>query len=119
MLSRNDYWTQMYIAYHEGTYSHEYIAKKLAAACLTLRDAEWAMDIYPFCSHGLLGLSTTRDYATACRCRAVWIGADADHHPIATFQDKFGQGPSRTERVADLGETTLKALVDWVREEDA
>jgi hypothetical protein len=119
MVSREDQWTQMHLAYREGTFAREFVAKELAQACLTFRDAAWAADLYPSCSHGQLGVSTTSDYLTARQRRAIWLAADEAHHPVVTFQDNFGSSAGRTERIPDLGQTTLKALAKWVRGSDA
>jgi hypothetical protein len=105
----------MHVAYSSGTYTGGRIAAELAAICIVLRDAEWAMDIHPFCSHEALGLTTAPDYWMARWRRAVWIRAGVDGQPVATFQDGLGSAASRDERLADLSEATLEALVNWLR----
>jgi hypothetical protein len=105
----------MHVAYSSGTYASGRIAAQLAATCIVLRDAEWAMDIHPFCSHDALGLTTASDYWTARRRRTVWIQAGVDGQPVATFQDGLGSAASRHERLADLSGATLEALANWLR----
>ena len=113
--SREEQWTLMHAAYRDGPYANEFVAEALAAACLVFRDATWAADLYPSCSHGQLGISTSHDYVASRQCRAVWLAGDESRHPIATFQDTVGSANGRTEHIVDLGEATLRSLAEWVR----
>jgi hypothetical protein len=110
-----DSWTAMHVAYSSGTHAGGRIAAELAAICIVMRDAEWAKDVQPFCSHDALGLTTGPDYWTARRRRTVWIKGGLDGKPVVTFQDGLGSVASRDERPVDLSEATLEALVNWLR----
>ena len=115
---RAQHWTALSDAYRSGIYARELFAKELAAACLVLRDASWAADVFPFCSHGRLGMSIASEYEHARTRRAVWVGgADQSRGPIATFQDRFGIGGETESVLRDLEEATLRRLVDWLHEE--
>ena len=115
MPTRHDSWTDLHAAYHEHPFSREPFAKELAAACLVLRDADWASDIDPFFSHGQLGLSTTSNYQAARQRRAVWLGGNESQRLIATFQERLGSETVKTESMSELSQAALRAVVEWVQ----
>jgi len=118
IVTREDRWTQMHLAYRrEGLHDRDFVAEELAAACLIFRDAAWAVGLYPWRSHGDLGVSESFKY-TDLRLRlvrTVWLVVDESHRPTATYQDRFDSSAGRTEHLPDLEETTLRRLADWVR----
>ena len=91
-MTREDKWTQMHLAYRrEALYDRELVVEELAAACLIFRDAAWAVGLYPWRSHGNLGVSESFKYYTAARIhRRVWLAVDESHRWTATYQDRFG-----------------------------
>ncbi len=120
--SRYELWTELHSAYVDGPYANELMAETLAAACLIFRDAAWATDLYPTCSHGMLGITITADYLASRGRRSIWLAADEEHRPVVRYQEGLGSTSGRDERVADFREPTLKALALWVRgrgDEDA
>ena len=63
IVTPEDKWTQMHLTYRrEALYDRDFVAEELAAACLIFRDAAWAVGLYPWRSHGNLGVSESFKY---------------------------------------------------------
>lgn len=115
MPSREEQWTDLMSQYERGILRQVPCAAGLAAACEVLRDSSWASDLYPWSSVGRLGLSSTPIYEEALERRAVWFSAAAEGNVAASFQERFGSIPVRTENLPDLSEKSLSLLASWVR----
>ena len=116
MPSRRELWSSA-CNYVVEQYSSGGAAKELAAACLALREADWAATIHPFISHGQLGFSIASDYAVARKHRAIWLARDANDQLTVTFQEELGSEVVRTEHLATLNEPTLRLMVAWLHGE--
>ena len=115
MPSREDHWTALHQAYDNGIYSQECRSEELANACLVLRDAEWALSLFPSSSMGQLGIVSSSDYSEWTKRRSAWLACDEQRRLAVTLQE--GVERSRNIRVLDdVSPETLRKITDWVRE---
>jgi hypothetical protein len=117
MPARHDSWTALYASYHEQPHTRELIATELAAVCLVLRDAEWASDIHPFCSHGQLGLSTAPN--TRLRVNGALFGLELVKASIPLPHFKRSSVRRRSKRSASLSCRKLRCGRWWCGFEEA
>jgi hypothetical protein len=116
MKDREQLWTEMHDAYlGVKPYSLVPLKERLAAICLTLRDAPWAAGLFPTWSMAQLGIATSPDYRD-WRRRSVQFSSNKRRGLAVTFiVDSRAQ---RSEVLPGVGsEEELQRLAAWLRSE--
>jgi hypothetical protein len=117
MENRERLWTDMHESYlGRKPYSLVPLKDRLAAICLTLRDAPWATGLFPTWSMAQLGIATSPDYRD-WRRRSVQFSCDKQRRLVVSFI--VGSRAKASEVLPGAGsEEELQRLAAWLRSDE-